>query len=54
MNRFNRDYALVRTSTGQIMAESHNEQRLEKLRAEYAEQDIECEVVKSDLPRRAA
>lgn len=51
MHRFNRDFALIRSSTGQIMAESHSEERLEKLRTELAEEDIECEIIKSDLPR---
>ncbi len=51
MNRFSRDYALVRTSTGQVMAESHSMERLERLLSEYAADDIACEIIKSDLAR---
>ncbi len=47
MSRFSKDYALVRTSTGQVMAESHSMERLEKLLSEYAADDIACEIVKS-------
>ena len=51
MNRFNRDFALVRAD-GQIVAESHSADRLETLRSELADEGTIAAVVKSDLPRR--
>ena len=50
MNRFNRDYALVRAD-GRIVAESHSAGRLETLRGELADEGMIAAVVKSDLPR---
>lgn len=52
MNRFNRDFALVRRD-GRVLAESHNSARLESLREELSAEGVACSVVKSDLPRRA-
>ena len=51
MNRFNRDFALVRND-GRILAEAHDAARLEALRLELTHEGIACRVVKSDLPRR--
>ena len=53
MNRFNRDYALVRKD-GRIVCESHNVAHLEALRIELAEESIVSDVIKSDLPRSLA
>jgi hypothetical protein len=50
MNRFNRDYALVRQD-GSVIWESHDVARLYLIRAELADEGIESRVVKSDLPR---
>lgn len=50
MNRFNRDFALV-TEYGRVLAESHNPERLEQFRAEFAAEGIKAVVVPSDLPR---
>lgn len=47
MNRFSRDYALVRED-GAIVWESHYLERLEVMRRELAEEGIVARVVKSD------
>jgi len=49
-NRFNRDYALVRES-GQVLAESHDANRLHLLRSELASEGVVSSVIASDLPR---
>lgn len=54
MNRFNRDYALVRSGTGQVLVESHDLERLERIKSEYEAEDVQCEILKSDLPRSRA
>jgi len=53
MNRFNRDFALVRAN-GSIIWESHDAARLEVIRQELADEGILTTVVKSDLPRSRA
>lgn len=51
MNRFSRDFALIRSNTGQVIVESHDRARLERLQQEFADEDIACEIIASDLPR---
>lgn len=50
MNRFSRDYALVRND-GHVIAESHDAARLHTLRYELASEGVISSVVTSDLPR---
>jgi hypothetical protein len=51
MNRFNRDYALVRIADGRIIAESHDLARLESMRQDLAMEGVKAQIIKSDLPR---
>jgi hypothetical protein len=53
MNRFNRDFALIRAN-GSVIWESHDVARLEVIRKELAEEGIAAKIVKSDLPRSRA
>lgn len=53
MNRFNRDFALVRQN-GSVIWESHDAARLMQIRDELAEEGIIARVVASDLPRSRA
>lgn len=53
MNRFSRDYALVGKS-GKVWTESHDPEILAAMQAEFHEDGIDVELVKSDLPRSRA